>query len=126
MQLWYEAVEKEHNSLFRAYESYKAAYVSCMYYADKASRAPVWPKKFQATYTSERKFEVKEFAHAYLQYSFQQIADAFGMPKMTAFNIITQKPSEEPVKGRATGKELDDHYPIHQEWKSSWSSGCWR
>ena len=46
-QVWYDAVESERSSLLRVCESYEAAYVS--YYADKASRTPVRPTKFQAT-----------------------------------------------------------------------------
>ena len=101
MQLWYEAVENEQRSVLQVCECYEGAYVN---YADKARRVPVRPTKFQTTYTAERKFEIWEFALANPRYSYQQIADAFRMPKTTVFDIIKRKPSGEPEKGRGNKK----------------------
>ena len=60
------------------------------HYAVKAIKAPLRPTKFQATYmyTAERRFEIGEFALASSDYSYQQIAEAFAMPKMSVFDII--------------------------------------
>jgi hypothetical protein len=79
-QLWSDAVENESSSLLRAWESYEASVMN-YYYDDKPSREVVRPKEFQATYTAERKFEVREFAFSNPEYSYQQVADAFKMPK---------------------------------------------
>jgi len=40
------------------------------------------PLKFQASYTVDRKLEMQEFTLCHSQYSYQQIADAFGMPQL--------------------------------------------
>ena len=68
----------------------------------KNNRAPILPKKIHATYTAERKFEIREFTLANRMYSYQQIADAFRMPKTTVFDIINRKSSGEPAKGILT------------------------
>ena len=59
--------------------------------------------KFQATYTAERRFEIQEFALANSDYSYQQIADAFAMPKTTVFDIIKRQPRV-AVRGKGNRK----------------------
>lgn len=129
---WNNAVESESSSSLRAWESYEASVMS--YYVDKPSREGVRPKKFQMTYTAERKFEVREFAFSNPEYSYQQVANAFKMPKTTVFDIIKCNSSGEPAKGRGNkkgagqrlsySKETDDIIPTEaaegeKEWKIS-------
>ena len=85
MQLWYDVVESEKYILYWVWESYEAAYIS--YFADKSVRASVWPMKFQVTYMAERRFEIQEFVLTNPEYSYQQVTDAFRMPKTTVFKI---------------------------------------
>ena len=85
-QHWHDAVENKRCSSVRVWESYESSIIS--HFADKPSKEPVRPKKFQETYTAERKFEVREFALSNSECSYQQVADAFKMPKTTVFDII--------------------------------------
>ena len=91
-------MENKQYSSNRVWESYESSNIN--HFADKPSKEPIHPKKFQATYTAERKFEVHEFALSNSEYSYQQVADAFKMPKTTVFDIINQDPSGRPAKGR--------------------------
>ena len=101
-QKWYDAAESESYSSIGVWE-YEAAIIN-YHTADENSRAPILPKKMHATYTAERKFEIREFTLANRMYSYQQIADAFRMPKTTVFDIINRKSSGEPAKGRGNKK----------------------
>ena len=78
-QKWSDAVESEISSSLGAWESYEPCIMN--YYDDKPSREVIRPKKFQATYTAERKFEVREFAFSNPECSYQQVAHSFKMPK---------------------------------------------
>ena len=97
-ELGNDAVENERYSSIRVWESYESSVVN--HFADKPREEPIHPKKFQATYTAEWNFEVREFALINSEYSYQQVADAFKMPKTTVFDIINQDPSGRPAKGR--------------------------
>ena len=72
-------------------------------------------KKFQATYTAERKFEVREFAFNNPAYSYQQVADAFNRPKTTVFDIIKRDPCGQPAKGRGNKKGAGRQLSYSQE-----------
>ena len=96
-QYWHDAVENEWCSTLQVWESFESSIIG--HFTDKPSKEPVRPKKFQATYTVERKFEVREFALANSGYLYQQIADAFKMPKTTVFDIIKQNQCGGPAKG---------------------------
>ena len=98
---WHAAIECERRLAVSASEAYEAAYFS-HYGAKKAiERAP---KKFQASYTAERRFEIREYHLSYPEASYKDIADAFGMPKTTIFDIIKRQPSGEPARGRGNKK----------------------
>ena len=101
-QNWYDAVMSDQESFLRVWECYEVAIVS--YYSEKTRNIPVWPTKFQASYTAERRFEIREYAFGNPECSYQQIADAFRIPKTSVFNIIKRQPSGEPVKGRGNKK----------------------
>ncbi len=103
-QRWYDAVEGEQRILLQVVDSYEAAHVTC--YAEKASIAPVRPTKFQASFTAERRFEIREYALCNPDYSYQQIADSFGMPKTTVYDTIKRQrqPTGQPKKGRGNRK----------------------
>ena len=112
-QYWHDAVENEWCSTLQVWESYESSIIG--HFTDKPSKEPVRPKKFQATYTVERKFEVREFALANSGYSYQQIADAFKMPKTTVFDIIKQNPCGGPAKGRGNKKGAGRRLSYSQE-----------
>ena len=44
------------------------------------------------SYTAERRFEIREFALTNTKYSYQQVADAFKMPKTTLFDVMMKNP----------------------------------
>ena len=85
------------------------------HFADKPSKESVRPKTFQATYTVERKFEVRKFALSNSEYSYQQVADAFNMPKMTMYDIINRGPGGEPAKSRGNKKGAGRQLSYSQE-----------
>ena len=101
-QKWYDTAESESYSSIGVWE-YEAAIIN-YHTADENSRAPILPEKNHATYTAERKFEIRVFTLANRMCSYQQIADAFRMPKTTVFDIINRKSSGEPAKGRGNKK----------------------
>ena len=123
-QKWYDAAESESYSSIGVCEAYEAAIIN-YHTADENSRAPILPKKIHATYTAERKFEVREFALANPKYSYQQIADAFKMPKQYLTSSI-ENPVESLPRVEAIRKVLDGDCHTHKKPKNSWSSGCWR
>ena len=80
-----------------------------------ANRAPARPKKFQATYTAERRFEIREFVLSHPELSYQRVADAFGMPKTMIFDIVKKDPTGEPVRGRGNKKGVGRPLSYSQE-----------
>lgn len=106
-------MERESSSSLRAWESYEASIIN--FYDDKPSREVVCPKKFQATYTAERKFEVRMFTLSNAEYSYQQVADTFNMSKTTVFDIIKQDPSGQPAKGRGNKEGAGQQLSYPQE-----------
>ena len=88
-------------------ESYIDHYITFL--SDK----PRGPTKFQALYTVERRFEVREY-HSNLKCSYQQTAQAFGMPKTTVYDIVNRDTAGELKRGRGNkigaGRPLS--YPI--------------
>ena len=92
-ETWHTFVTEENQQAIDVAESYIDHYIT--FPSDK----PRGTTKFQASYTAERRFEVREY-HKNLKCSYQQTAQAFGMPKTTVYDIVNRDTAGEPKRGR--------------------------
>ena len=109
-ETWHTSVTEENQQAIDVAESYIDHYIT--FISDK----PRSPTKVQASYMAGRRFEVREY-HSNSKCSYQQTAQAFGMPKTTVYDIVNRDTAGEPKRGRGNkigaGRPLS--YPIATE-----------
>ena len=99
--VYYAAIENEYDHTVSAEIAYETA-CFCHYGTKRAKSCR--PTKFRGSYTAQRKQEIREYNLCFPEASYKDIANAFGIPKTTIFDIIKRNPLGEPTRGRGNKK----------------------